>query len=166
MDFQLADLLKIVGTTASLVFASWIFMGFLQQRYTGAYARFRSLVDEYRRCGQSPRRQQNIYDQIVLYRQRCARMRYATNIGMVSAILLPTALVSGALHVVFPKNEVLKLTGAIGAIVGLLLMMVAAVLVIFENSSLVTALDSEMEDIQDIRKSADQGAGRNGGAGR
>jgi hypothetical protein len=48
MDFELKDVLGAIGPSASIVFAAWIFMGFLQQRYTAAYERYRSLIEDYR----------------------------------------------------------------------------------------------------------------------
>ena len=46
MDFQLLDVLKMIGATASVVFALWIYKGLFQQRYAATYARFCSLVNE------------------------------------------------------------------------------------------------------------------------
>jgi hypothetical protein len=70
MDFDLKDVLEAIGPSAALVFASWIFLGFLEQRYVAAYERFRKLVEEYRANQSSKTRHQNLRDQIRLYRVR------------------------------------------------------------------------------------------------
>jgi hypothetical protein len=38
---ELSDVLKAIGPAASIIFAAWIFMGFLQQRYDAAVSRYR-----------------------------------------------------------------------------------------------------------------------------
>ena len=48
MDFELKDLLEAIGPNATLIFAAWIFLSFLQQRYTAAYDRYRALVPRQR----------------------------------------------------------------------------------------------------------------------
>ena len=53
MPFKLKELLDAIGQAAAVVFAAWIFMGFLQQRYAAAYERYRSLVAEVRQHGTS-----------------------------------------------------------------------------------------------------------------
>jgi hypothetical protein len=64
MDFDLKDVLGAIGPSAALVFASWIFLGFLEQRYVAAYERFRKLVEQYRANQSSKTRHQNLRDQI------------------------------------------------------------------------------------------------------
>jgi hypothetical protein len=44
MTSQLGDILKTIGSSAAIIFAAWIFMGFLQQRYDAAVDRYRSLI--------------------------------------------------------------------------------------------------------------------------
>jgi hypothetical protein len=101
MDFDLKEVLEAIGPSAALVFASWIFLGFLEQRYVAAYERFRKLVEEYRANQSSETRHQNLGDQIRLYRVRCDQMRTATNLGVFAAILLLTTLICGALEAIF-----------------------------------------------------------------
>jgi hypothetical protein len=89
--FQLKDLLEAIGPTASLIFAAWIFLSFLQARYTTANERYRSLLDEFRQHTSQDARRSSLRDQITEYKRRCEQMRLATNMG-VSAAILPELL--------------------------------------------------------------------------
>ena len=57
MDFELKEVLNTAGPTATLVFASWIFLTYLNQRYISAYYRYRSLISEYRNHRDQDQRQ-------------------------------------------------------------------------------------------------------------
>ena len=81
MDFDLKDVLEAIGPSAALVFASCIFLGFLEQRYVAAYERFRKLVEQYRANQSSKTRHQNLRDQIRLDRVRCDQMRTANTLA-------------------------------------------------------------------------------------
>jgi hypothetical protein len=81
MDFDLKDVLGAIGPSAALVFASWIFLGFLEQRYVAAYERFRKLVEQYRANQSSKTRHQNLRDQIRLDRVRCDQIRTANTLA-------------------------------------------------------------------------------------
>lgn len=72
--------------------------------YRPPYGRYRSPVSEYRQ-GQ---RKKSLYDQILLYKQRCEQMKLATNIGVISAIILISTLITGALYTVFRQAKLLK----------------------------------------------------------
>jgi hypothetical protein len=152
--FELKDLLQDVGPTASLIFAAWIFLTFLQQRYTTAYEHYRKLIAEYRKHGDRDVRRQCLEDQILEYKRRCQQMRHATNIGVVAAILLMSVLVIAAVDTMIGHLPVLKyLTGAC-AIVGLLLVILASVLVIIENTRLQLIVESELSDVPDLARDA------------
>jgi hypothetical protein len=150
MDFNLKDVLEAVGPSAALVFASWIFLGFLEQRYVAAYERFRKLVEEYRANQSSKTRHQNLRDQIRLYRVRCDQMRTATNLGIIAAILLLTTLICGGLEAIFGGIAPIKYLGTACAIIGLLLVIAAAVYVIRENTLIKQMLGSEIADLDDV----------------
>ena len=128
----------------------WIFLGFLEQRYVAAYERFRKLVEEYRANQSSETRHHNLRDQIRLYRVRCDQMRTATNLGIIAAILLLTTLLCGALEAVFGGIAPIKYLGTACAIIGLLLVIVAAVYVIQENTLIKQMLGSEIADLNDV----------------
>ncbi|MDB5581179.1 MAG: conserved rane protein of unknown function [Bradyrhizobium sp.] len=149
MQFDLEDLLQAVGPPASLIFAAWIFLSFLQQRYVAAFERFRELTSEYRR-GDDGERHRSVGRQIGIYRRRCEWMRFATNIGIVSAILLISTLVIAALNVVTGGLAFLPPIAAFCAIVGLLLVIAAAAIVYIENDLLSEALDDELSDIPEL----------------
>jgi hypothetical protein len=150
MDFELKDLLEAIGPNATLIFAAWIFLSFLQQRYTAAYDRYRALVEQYRGNADSTTRHRNVKGQVLLYKRRCEQMKLATNIGVVSAMLLITALISAGLSVIFEDAGFLKYVVAVASIVGLVLVMCSAGFVLVENSLVQRAIDNDPSDIEDL----------------
>lgn len=159
---HLKDVLEAIGPTASLVFAAWIFLSYLQARYTGAAERYRELADNYRK-GASGDRAQSVSRQVLLYRKRCNLMRIATNIGVVSAMLLIATLVLAAVEVMFPLHPAVAWTGSCLAVVGLLLVMAAATCVLFENRLMQRAMRDELSDLPGVESSASgESAGRRG----
>jgi hypothetical protein len=160
-DFDLKDLLEAVGPTASLIFAAWIFLTFLQARYTSAYERFRALIAELRAHREHDQRRTSLRQQILIYKRRCEQMRLATNIGVTSAILLITALIGAALGTMYDTVSAWKYLTACCAVIGLLLVIWAAVLVLIENFTLQRLLDSDLSDIPELADSVR--GGRTGG---
>lgn len=153
MPFQLKDVLDAVGPTASLVFAAWIFLSYLQARYTAAAERYRELADNYRN-GAEGNRARSVSRQILLYKRRCDLMCIATDIGVVSAMLLISALVLAAFEVVLPLHHAIAYVGTTCAIVGLLLVIAAAVCVLFENRLMQQAMQDELSDVPGIGAAA------------
>jgi hypothetical protein len=143
--FDLQDLLEVVGPTASLVFAAWIFLSYLQQRSVAAFERYRALAEDYRH-GTDDKRQSVLRGQIALYKRRCELMQTATQVGVASAILLLTTLIIGALNVVVPLG-IWPYAGATCAIVGLAMVIVAASFVLRENKLIRTAIEAETKDL-------------------
>jgi uncharacterized membrane protein YraQ (UPF0718 family) len=150
MMIQLGDVLKAIGPNASIVFAAWIFMGFLQQRYDSAIDRYREAVGDYRSNDHAEDRAGNLKDQILTYRMRCKLMGWATLIGLVAAILLIAALIFGALDVIVPKNTFVTAAGTATSILGFVLVIVAACVVIAEGSIVRRQLDDELRDVPDL----------------
>jgi hypothetical protein len=105
---QFSDVLKAVGPNAAIVFAAWIFMGFLQQRYDGALDRYRNAVGDYRSNEHDATRSDNLKDQVLAYRRRCRLMSGATLVGLCAAILLISSLIFGGLDVILPKNTMVR----------------------------------------------------------
>lgn len=149
MEFTAKDLLDAVGPPAALIFAAWIFMSFLQQRYLTSFDNYRALVASYRDGGLSDARMSSIKKQVGLYKTRCEIMKRATNIGLVAAIFLIFALIVAAFDVMFPQVPAWKYIISVCAVAGLSLVIVGALLVIQENSMLQEALDSEVADTAD-----------------
>src|ERR1700712_394376 len=118
---QLGEVLKAIGPNASIVFAAWIFMGFLQQRYDSAIGRYREAVGDYRSNDHEEDRAGNLKDQILTYQHRCRLMGWATLTGLVAAILLIATLIFGALDVIIPKNAIISAGGTAAAIICFLL---------------------------------------------
>ncbi len=159
-EFRLKDLLEAVGPTASLIFAAWIFLSFLQQRYMTAYEHYRELIAEFRSHEQRDRRRESLGQQILEYKHRCEQMRLATQIGVVAAICLISSIVLAAVNAMDSQLSALKYLCAAGAIGGLLLVIWAAVLVMMENARLQVIIDSDLSDIPDLRGAANkQGRG-------
>lgn len=123
---ELGDVLKAIGPNASIVFAAWIFMGFLQQRYDSAIDRYRGAVGAYRSGDHSNERRDDLREQIGAYRRRCAAMGRALLSGLAAAMLLIAALLFGALDVIMPHVPVIAWAGTVCAIVGFALVIVSA----------------------------------------
>lgn len=149
VDFKLKDVMEAVGPSAALAFAAWLFLQLLQQRYSAAYTRYRELVDSFRN-GIEGKRGEVIKDEIMLYRKRVIYMLYATNVGMVAAILLLLALISSAVDAVF-KLDWLKYIGAPGIVLGFLLVAAACVIVIVENSLIKKPIEAELDDLDELK---------------
>jgi hypothetical protein len=149
-DFDLKDLLEAVGPTASLIFAAWIFLTFLQARYTAAYERFRALIAELRTHRDQDDRRASLRQQILIYKGRCEQMRLATNIGVISAILLITALICAALGTMDDTVSAWKYLTGCCAIAGLLLVIWAAALVLMENYPVQRLLESDLSDLPEL----------------
>ena len=108
----LSDVLKAIGPNTSIVFAPWIFMGFLQQRYDGAFGRYRQAVGDYRSNQHDPSRSKNLKCQVLAYRHRCRLISRATLLGLVAAILLISSLIVSGLNVMMPKNIIVTSAGS------------------------------------------------------
>jgi hypothetical protein len=148
MDFELKDVMEAVGPSAALAFAAWLFLQLLQQRYTSAYTRYRELVDAYR-TGEDGKRREVIKSEILIYRKRVLYMLYATNTGMIAAILLLLALISSGVNAVF-KWDWLKYVGAAGIVVGLALVAICCVVVIIENTLIKQPIEAELHDLDGV----------------
>src|SRR3978361_2255962 len=106
MNFDLENVLKVIGPAASIVFAAWIFMGFLQQRYDSAVERYRDMIEKCRNGELSDMRRDNIKDQVLAFRHRCDLMAYANLTGLFSAMLLILTLIVGELDIIFPNVRI------------------------------------------------------------
>lgn len=148
--FELGDVLKGIGPSASIVFAAWIFMTFLQQRYDGAIDRYRAAVGDYRSNDHDGDRAGNLKGQILTYQHRCRLMSWAKLIGLVAAILLIAALIFGTIDVIVSKVALVVAAGAAAATVGFLLVIVAVIVVIIEERIVYRQLDDELRDIPDL----------------
>jgi hypothetical protein len=146
-DFDLARLLQTIGPTASLLFAAWIFLQYLNQRYIESVSRLRDLAENLRAGDPNERRLKSLRAQLEIYPHRCELMRKATNLGLLAAMLLTATLVMGALVTISPAFEVLSPVGVVCAVAGLVLVMVAAAMVMRENGLIARALDSETMDL-------------------
>jgi hypothetical protein len=163
MDFDLQELLKALGSNAALIFAAWIFLSFLQQRYSGAYDRYRQLIDDYRNGERDSPHSREVHRQILLYRQRCEQMRLATQLGVWAAISIIVGLLAGAISMMVGENPVLKVIGAGGVMLGLAVVVAAALLVVRENSLIERALESEPADIPELTRVMSRPQGRRKG---
>ncbi len=67
------------------------------------------------------------------------------------AILLITSLIFSALDVIVPKVALINDTGSAAAIIGFLLVIIAACLVIAEGRIVNRQLESELNDIPDVK---------------
>lgn len=148
--FQLKDVLQAIGPTASIVFAAWIFMGFLQQRYDSASERYKATVDQYRDKSLPKERRANLKDQALRYRRRCLLMLRATRAGLLAAMLLISALVVRVADVVFPRYPALAVAGTALAAFGFLLVILSAAIVYGESLVVGRQTDAELLDVPDV----------------
>ena len=160
--FQLNAVLKAIGPNASIIFAAWIFMGFLQQRNDAATDRYRSAVGDYRSEVHEGDRTSNLKRQVLSYRHRCKLMTRATLIGLVAAILLISSLIFGALDAIAPNIAIVTASGTVAAIGGFVLVIVAALIVIVEGRVVSQQIDDELRDVPGL---ADGVMKRGGGEG-
>jgi hypothetical protein len=160
MGFELKNVLSAIGPSASIVFAAWIFMSFLQSRYTTAFQLYRELIQQCRDGRTHGIRGTNIRDQVMLFKRRFELMKYAVNLGLAAAILLISTLIGGALDVVFPGLSLIKVLSTCCAISGFILVIVAAFLVIKENSIIQRAVNAELLDVPELAERAGEQAGR------
>ena len=160
---QLSDVLKAIGPNASIVFAAWIFMGFLQQRYDAAFGRYQQAVGDYRSVGHDAGRADNLRAQVLAYRRWCRLMSRASLIGLVAATLLISSLIFGALDIIVPQSTILTLSGIATAIGGFVLVIVAAFIVIAEGRIVVRQIDDELRDVPNLADGAGGGAGKDVG---
>lgn len=147
---QLGDFLKAIGPNAAIVFAAWIFMGFLQQRYDSAVDRFRDAVGDFRSHQHEENRSGNLKNQILMYRRRCRMMGWATVVGLISAIFLISSLIFGGLDVILPHSSWITFIGIVTSFAGFGLVIVAAVIVIAEGFSVNRQLDDETRDVPEL----------------
>jgi hypothetical protein len=159
MDFKLNEVLNTVGPTASLIFAAWIYLSFLQQRYSSGYENYRKLISQYRDGNLSGKRKDVVAGQILLYKKRFELMRMAMRNGIYAAIVLILAIVVAAFNAIFPDNGILKYVGAAFAISGLLLVILAAAPVLLENRHLQDVVESDLADLPDLSEKAGQSDG-------
>jgi len=154
---QLSDVLKAIGPNASIVFAAWIFMGFLQQRYDAVLGRYQGAVGDYRSEGHDAGRADNLKAQVLAYRHRCRLMSRASLVGLVAAILPISSLIFAALDVLVPQSASLTVLGVATAIGGFVLVIVAAIIVIAEGRIVVRQIDDELRDVPNLADGAGGG---------
>lgn len=159
MTIDIASIFKAIGPAASIIFAAWIFMGFLQTRYDAAVDRYRALIGQYRDGGDMDDRRDNLRDSILVYKKRCEIMNIASIIGLSSAIILIAALIVGELSIIFAEIEVLKYASAGAALVGLSLVIAASAIVLYESLIIHRQLETELIDIPDLAHGIGQKAG-------
>jgi hypothetical protein len=159
MHIDLSNILKIIGPAASIIFAAWIFMGFLQQRYDSAVSQYREIIREYRTGELTDERRGNIKDLVLTYRRRCTLMMRANLCGLVSAVLFILTLIAAEVSLAIPGLALLQVASAGGAAVGFAAVIVATVFVIMEGLVTQRQLDSELLDIPDLAHSTGQEPG-------
>ena len=159
MSFDISDVFKSIGPAASIIFAAWIFMGFLQQRYDAAVERYRTMIDNYRTADISSDRRGNMMDQILVYKRRCELMNTASIVGLVSAIFLIMTLIFGELSIILAGISALKYLSAGSAFTGFTLVIAAAVIVLMESVIIQRQIDSELLDVPDLAHGSGQRTG-------
>jgi hypothetical protein len=160
LDFELKDLLDAIGPNATLIFAAWIFLTVLQSRYTSAYDRYRALVSTFRDGNPQGARRQSLVDQVALYKKRCEEMRFATNLGIYSAVLLIGGLIVAGVNVIAGDKAILKVIAAAALLAGLAAVIWAALTMLRENYQIQEAIEKEPSDVEGLRQAVAQEPGR------
>jgi hypothetical protein len=159
MSFDTANLMNKVGSAAPMIFAAWLFVSFLQNRYESAIDRYRELISTYRTSEPSDSRKSNMRDQVVSYRRRCELMRRAMSLGLASAIAMIVTLIFGGLNLTFKDLPLLGYLSAGCGLLGFILVIVATVLVIMEGTVTHRQIDNELLDVPDLAHSTGHEAG-------
>ena len=152
MQINVGDIFKAIGPGASIIFAAWIFVSFLQVRYDAAMERYLETIRQYRSKDASDARLHFLREEILTYRRRCALMNLASGIGLISAATLVLTLVIGELALIFPGLTLLAYVSATLALLGLLLIIVAALIVLMEGSIIHRQLEHELQDIPELAR--------------
>src|ERR1700709_2043726 len=150
---QRGDFLKALGPNAAIVFAAWIFMGFLQQRYDSAINRYREMISDYRVNDNEESRAGTLRAQISPYRTRCSIMQWATLMGLFAAIFLILSLLFSGIDVMMPKVALINDAGTATLMLGFAVVIIAAALVIAEGRIVNRQLEAELNDIPDVKQS-------------
>ena len=150
MQTNVGDIFKAIGPGASIIFAAWIFVSFLQVRYDAAVERYLAAIKQYRGKDASDTRLHFLKEEILTYRRRCALMNLASSIGLLSAIALVMALVIGELALIFPASRVLTYASLTLALLGLVFIVVAAIVVFVEGAIIHQQLEHELQDMPEL----------------
>jgi hypothetical protein len=157
MDYDIKDLLDAIGPNAALIFAAWIFLSVLQTRYTGAYSRYRELIELYRNGDAQGARRKSLIEQVMLYKRRCERMRRATSIGIASAVLLIAGLIVAGIAVIAGgDNPAFKIVVPILLLGGLACVIWAAIPMFIENREIEQAIRQEPSDLPELAQALDR----------
>jgi hypothetical protein len=160
-DIDINDILKAVGAGAAVIFAAWIFMGFLQQRYDAAIDRYREMIGRHRAGDLSDERRGHARDTILLYKRRCDLMNYAFQIGLVSAVGFLLSLILAEVNAIFRSATLLAYVSVACMLFGFILVIIAALLVMAESMISKRQVEEELLDISDLAdSSARAGANR------
>jgi hypothetical protein len=165
LNIDIASVLKAIGLGASIVFAAWIFMGFVQQRYDAAVDRYRGMTGAYRSSELSETRRGNMRDQIGVAKRRCELMHHATVIGLISAVFLILTLIFAAIGMIFTGASLLVYASTLSMIIGFVLVVVAAFYVLVESSIVRRQLVAELLDVPDLAGTVGEEAGNIGEQG-
>jgi len=149
MSFDLKEVLNTAGPTATLVFASWLFLQLVTMRFEGVTQRYEKLVEELRAGHCDRRRKDSLLALINLHRKRCEHMQRAMNLGLVAAMLLVASLLLAALYLTM-GTAVLKLATLVASLTGLTLIIAGSALVILESNLGMKTLVRQFDDVPEL----------------
>ncbi|MDB5390010.1 MAG: conserved rane protein of unknown function, partial [Planctomycetaceae bacterium] len=128
MKLDLKLILDTAGPTATLVFASWIFLQYLNQRFADASLRYRELLSEFREHSDHDVRHRSLQEQILRYRTRCGRLGRATGLGLFAAFFLLATLLLCITSMASHQPLILSLASLICSVIGITLLIVSVAL--------------------------------------
>jgi len=119
VDYKLADLLGIAGSTIGIIIAGAILLGGFDAKYVHLFERYRGLTGEYRGNELSDPRRDSLQPQIDNYRRRIGLINIAAACITLALLLFVLTVGIAGLSVIYPKFMALRLAGTVGLIGGL-----------------------------------------------
>jgi hypothetical protein len=81
-------------------------------------------------------------------------MQLATQVGLIAAILLISSIIFATLSVIIDNSAAFKYLSAALALVGLSMVIWAAILVMIENRRLQLIIESDLSDVPELERAA------------
>jgi hypothetical protein len=140
VEVDLKDVLNAAGPTATLLFASWIFLGYLNSR----------LSDSQKRFNDHDARHKSIYDQIKQNRKRCDLLFLATNDALRGAYFMFATIATGIISIATQQPPWLCIFNLCCALSGLVFLVLSVGKALAENKLLHQSITSEVADVPEF----------------
>jgi hypothetical protein len=146
--FDLKDVLNTAAPTASLIFASWLFLQLVSSRYEATIVRYERAMEELRGECPPPRRD-TVLAVARLHGRRFHHMERAMSLGLLAATFLVSSLGMASFQLMTGATW-LNFTTMGALITGLVLLVVCALLTMAENGLGRRTLLLERADVPEL----------------